>query len=85
MCKDFRPHALIIKVTHILINSCTSCISYSWHSNKTHAWVDLGGGGGLGGSTPPPKMVRVVHSVKCSATNVLMYADALIYRLLVVL
>ena len=44
------------------------------------AGADLGGGGGGGGvqgvATPPNGQS---HSIKCSTTNVLIYAQALIY------
>ena len=37
-------------------------------------WADLGGGGG-GATTPPPPNGQS-HSIKCSTTNVLRYAQA---------
>ena len=39
--------------------------------------MDLGGGGSSGGCNPPPNGQS--HSIKCSTTNVLRYAQALIY------
>ena len=42
-----------------------------------YAGADLGGGGGVQGVATPPNGQS--HSIKCSTTNVLRYAQALIY------
>ena len=46
-------------------------------STPRESGADLGGGGGVQGVATPPDGQS--HSIKCSTTNVLRYAQALIY------